>query len=145
MLKNKKDLWQATNPTIATMAWKVFEVSSQAVIWSLFYCSRRMKGWVSFSRILICYFRILNNLKKNTRKFQHRYNSNRIYSVQIAHSLGKKKSNPGVKLVAGVRPNGSLIIVNISTSIIHFYLLEEIFLCDVHMFIHFLVAATWTK
>lgn len=46
---------------------------------------------------------------------------------------------------AGVLPKGSLIIVNISTLIIHFYLLEEIFLCDVQMFIHFLVTATWTK
>lgn len=61
------------------------------------------------------------------------------------HTLwGKKSCFSAVKLVcwcsAKWKPYHSKYI-----SFIHFYFLEEIVLCDIHMFIHFLVAATWTK
>lgn len=84
---------------------------------------------------------------KSIHKSQGRYISNCISSVQVAHSLGGKEIIIFLlwNWFAGLLPNQSLAIVNTSTLIIHFYLLEEIFLCDMHMFMHFLVAATWTK
>lgn len=62
------------------------------------------------------------------------------------HTLQEKRKNcfPALKLVCWFLPNESLI-VKASTLIIHFYLLKEIFLCDTHMFIHFLVVTTWNK